>query len=88
MANDVEAVRIGQSEVEENHVGRVALQPLKCFGAGLRLQDAEPLGEKAGAQEPPDRRFVVDNEDCDRLSHRRHKRLPAVTAVPGALGKQ
>jgi hypothetical protein len=77
-AADVDAVDVGQAEVEDDDVGRLADDELQRDLAPGRRHDAVAACAQARRERPEDRRFVVDDEDGRGLSH------PHVPFAPAA----
>lgn len=61
-ADDVEAVKIGQAEVEDDDFGLLRLDRRQSVLAVRRIEHLEAVGAEACAQHAPDRRFVVDHQ--------------------------
>src|ERR1700730_14278672 len=69
LLDDIEAIHIGQTEVEDKEIG----------GGG----DDIALAFQARAQKANNRRLVVDNENAQRSRARRHGRVPGGARVGG-----
>ena len=63
-AQDIEALHVGKAEVEDYEV-RLVGQGLERRRTRRDVDDVIPLSPEAGAQQPPDGWFVVDDEDAD-----------------------
>jgi hypothetical protein len=74
--DDVLAVEIGQSKIENDEIGRVGGRVCDALAAGRGFADGEPMRLECDAQEPADLRLVVDDEDGLRA----HDRWAAVAA--------
>src|SRR6478672_462620 len=61
-AAHLDAVEIGQSEVEQHELGPVADRELERVGTGRRPEDLESLGAQRTGERPPDRGIVLDHE--------------------------
>ena len=59
------AGNVRQAEVEQDEVGVAGDGGFGGAAVG-RLGDVVALGAETGAQQPADRRLVVDDEDADR----------------------
>ena len=79
-AADLEAIDPGQHDVEDDEVGKVLARLLEALLAGGRLDDAVPLVGQAAADDGPDLRVVVDDQDASRVAHRR---IPRQCVIPG-----
>ena len=61
---DLEAVEVGEHDVEHDQVGRPFLGRLEGAAAVGGLLDVEPLIAQRGRDRVDDRRFVVDDQDA------------------------
>ena len=65
LADDVDAVEVGQAEVEDDEVRPAALGDRERFGRRGRLDDAVAVDAQRDAQEAADLRFVFDHQDLE-----------------------
>src|SRR5690606_33029915 len=71
------AVPVRQAEVENDEIGLVHLRPGQCVRAARRLRKPVALGPEARAQEAPDLRLVVHDENMRLRAHDRRSSSPA-----------
>ena len=69
----LEAVHVRQPEVHDDDVGLARAHLDDPVGARRRLEEPVPLARQRGAQEAPNLRLVLDQDD-GRLRHRRARR--------------
>ena len=84
-ADDFDAVEIGQAQIENHQIGLLVTQQGQSLAAGGGLDDPIGLDGQGRAQQPADRRLVVDDEDggADRWS----RGILPRTGVPKVAGR-
>ncbi len=65
----LEAVEVGQTEIDDDDVGLAGGHLDQTVGGGPRLEEPVALAREGRAQEAPDLRLVLD-QDHDGLRHR------------------
>ena len=78
--DDFESIHVGQSEIDDDHVGLARAHFHDAVGAGPRLEQAIALAGERGAEKTSDLRLVLD-EDDDRI---RHPPAPQAACPPAA----
>ena len=63
LADQLQAVDVGQAEIEQHQVGPVMAQRRQRLRAGRRLDRAIVVRAQRRAQQPADRRLVLDDQD-------------------------
>jgi len=74
--DDVEAVYVGQAEIDDHDVGLSGADFHQAIGPGRRLEEPVSLTRQRRPQKAPDLWLVLD-EDDDGIRHRRAPRRVA-----------
>jgi len=81
LLDDIEAIRVGQTEVEDDKVSGAFADHVERSARIARGRDDIALAPQARAQKANDRRLVVDDQKARRSRARHHGRVPGGVAV-------